>query len=167
MPATIFSIIPDVAVANPGDISLRTFANRSVVSELIRLLPDEDITLSPAFSNVSTFGADTRFTIGDEFNIQLNSAFANTSTFGAATALAVAPPDAIILLAAAFSNASIFGAATELTAAAADEIIRLAAAFVDADSFGSATFLSVDIGGGEGDDYDAIADGNPSGTVPD
>lgn len=165
MPTVIFSIIPDVIVGAPGDIVLRTFANRSQVSELIRLVPDEDITLLPAFVNTSTFGGNTRLTTGDEFDIELNPAFSNISIFGADTELTVAPPDAVILLAEAFVNVNTFGAATELTVAPPDEIIRLATAFVDADSFGAATFIVPDTTGGD-EDYDAIAEGGPSETVP-
>lgn len=164
MPTVIFSVIPDVVVAEPGDIVLRTFANRSQVSELIKLLPDEDITLSPAFQNVSIFGHNTRVTTGDEFDIELNAAFTNTSAFGPDTELTEAPPDAVILLDTAFTNASTFGAATELTVAPGDEIIRLAAAFTNASSFGSATFIAVDTGDDE--DYDAIAGYPPGGSVP-
>jgi hypothetical protein len=165
MPTVIFSVTPDVVIGAPGDIVLRTFANRSEVTELISLIPDTEIILAPAFSNVSTFGPNTRLTTGDEFDIVLNAAFTNTSTFGPLTELSEAPPDAVILLAEAFANVSTFGAATELTVAPADEIIRLAAAFADPDSFGAATFIAVDTGG-EGEDYDAVAEFNPSGTVP-
>lgn len=166
MPTIIFSIIPDVTAAEPGDIVLRTFANRSQVSELIRLVPDADIILNPAFVNVSTFGPHTRLTFGDEFNIVLNTAFTNTSTFGPDTELSVAPGDAVILLAAAFTNTSTFGEDTELTVAPGDEIIRLASAFANTSEFGDATFIAPDTGG-EDEDYDAVAGGDPpAGSIP-
>lgn len=165
MPTLIFSVIPDVVPANPGDIILRTFANRSVINgDGIHLLVDQDIVLAAAFHNVSTFGEDTRLTSGDEFNIVLDEAFTNVSTFGEDTELTEAPPDEVILLD-TFTNVSTFGTLTELTEAPPDEIIRLAAAFADPDSFGAATFLVIDTGGEE-DDADAIAEGNPSETVP-
>lgn len=192
MPTVIFSVIPDVVEGAPGDIVLRTFANRSEVTELISLIPDTEIILAPAFSNVSIFGANTRLTSGDEFDIELNMAFTNTSIFGEDTELTEAPPDAVILLSSAFINdfmspelrisedsADIrvdedgvtersyeyFSSAIELTIAPGDEIIRLTAALADPDSFGAATFIAVDTGG-EGEDYDAVAEFNPSGTVP-
>lgn len=163
MPTLIFSVRPNVIEAEPGDIVLRTFANRSQVSTLIRLVPDENIILSPAFHNTSVFN-NHRLTFGDEFNIVLNAAFTNTSTFGDAE-LTEAPPDEVILLDTAFVNSSTFGSATELTVAPPDEIIRLAAAFVNVSGFGAATYIIIDTEGGE-DDYDAVAEAQPGESVP-
>ena len=165
MPTIIFSVRPNVFIRAPGDndIYLRTFANRSEVSELIRLVPDEDIILDEAFVDPDTFG-NHRLTFGDEFNITLNAAFTDPDSFGPLTELAVAPPDAVILLNAAFADADTFGPLTELTVAPADGIIRLAAAFADADSFPAGTYLAPDTGGE--DDYDDIAGYVPAGYVP-
>lgn len=162
MPTVIFSIIPDVFVRAPGDndIYLRTFANTSQVSELIRLVEDENIVLSPAFENVSTFG-NHRLTEGDEFEITLNVAFTNTSTFGPDTELTEAPPDEVILLS-VFNNVSTFGPDTELTVAPADGIIRLTS-FNNVTTFGAATFM-VTAEDGE-PDYDEIAESQIAETM--
>lgn len=164
MPTLIFSVRPNAIVAEPGDIVLRTFANRSVIPTTIRLLEDQNIVLATAFHNVSVFGEDTRLTFGDEFNIVLNVAFVNADTFGATTELTVAPADQVILLDTAFVNSNTFGAATELTVAPSDEIIRLSV-FTNASTFGGATFMTAAEGEG-GDDYDAVADYQPAGNVP-
>lgn len=164
MPTLIFGVIPDLGIVVPGDIVLRTFANRSEVSTTIRLVEDQNIVLEPAFQNVSTFPPLTRVTVGDEFDIILNAAFTNTSTFGPDTEISEAPPDAVILMAAAFANASTFGAATEIDVAPADGIIILDV-FTNSSTFGAATFMVVAEEAGD-EDYDAIAEGFASETIP-
>lgn len=165
MPTLIFSVEPDTRTDDgSGDIVLRTFANISRVSVLTKLIVDQDIILSPAFHNHSTFGSHRLVAGVAEFDILLSTAFANVSEFGGDTELTEAPPDAVILLAAAFVNVSTFGEDTELTVAPPDEIIRLSI-FTNASTFGSATFMTVAEGEG-GDDYDAVADYQPAGSVP-
>jgi hypothetical protein len=163
MPFTIFTVIPDVVHGEPGDIVLRTFANHSVVSNLTRLIEDEDIILAPAFNNVSTFG-NHRLSFGDELDIVLETAFANSSTFGAATELTVAPPDEVILLDEAFQNVSTFGETTELTVAPPDEVI-LMDTFTNVSIFGTEIYL-IPAEFGEDEDYDAVADYQPIGRIP-
>lgn len=164
MPTLIFSIEPDTRTDDgSGDIVLRTFANRSQVSELIRLVPDQDITLAPAFHNNSTFG-NHRLTEGNEFDIVLNAAFTNISTFGPLTELTVAPPDAVILLD-TFTNVSIFGAATALVVAPPDEVILLDT-FNNVSTFGANTRLEIVLPDDGGEDHDAIIGYHPIGGVP-
>lgn len=162
MPFITFSIIPDVISVDDDDIYLRTFANRSEVSNLHRLIEDEDIILAPAFQNLSTFGSH-RLTFGDEFDIVLEEAFENVSTFGPDTELTVAPPDEVILLE-VFTNVSTFGALTELTVAPDDEVILLDT-FTNVSTFGTETYL-VPAELSEDEDYDAVAGYQPAERIP-
>lgn len=125
-------IAPKVRTAAPGDILMTPFANHSTFPFAISLVPPADITMGPAFRNVSTFPSK-RITTGTEPNITI-SELINVSTFPTIEVDA-APADAFIRMGAVFENDSSFPT-IEVDAAPDDVFLRMSI-FANTTTFGS------------------------------